>query len=167
MDKNIKFEEMIDEYSKPILRYIFSHIHNLEISEDLTQQTFIKIWKKREKILAMQYPISYLYKTALNEIRMHIRNNHALETIPVGIEVADPNSLSDIEIDNIPLLLDELSKLSALDREIITFRYLQQMNNKETSIAVGKPQTATRIALFRALKKLKTNIIKTKSEEKK
>ena len=167
MEKKVTFDQLLDEYASPIFRYIYSHIHHLENAEDLTQQTFIKLWGQKEKVETLEFPAQYLYKIALNEIRMYVRDTPSFETIPDGIEIADPNSLTDGESKNISLIMEELVKLSSLEREIITFRYFQQMNIKETSFAVGKPITATRVALFRALKKLKTNITKKNLEEKK
>lgn len=166
MEKKVTFEKMLEEYGRPVFRYIYSHIHHLENSEDLTQQTFIKLWEQKEKVETLEFPTKYLYKIALNEIRMYVRDNPSLVTLPDGVEIADPRSLNGEEMANISLIMEEIVKLTSLEREVITLHYLKQMSIKETSFAVGKPITATRVALFRALKKLKTNIQKTNLEEK-
>ncbi len=163
MKNEINFIALINEYSQPIFRYIYSHVHNVEITEDLIQQTFMKLWIQKDKLLFIEYIKPYIYKVALNEIRMYFRCNHETAILADGLEISDPTSLNDIEKENISLLLKELAKFSPLEREVITFRFILEMNTKETSIAIGKSLPATRITLYRVLQKLKSNIIKVKA----
>jgi RNA polymerase sigma-70 factor (ECF subfamily) len=165
MEKKEKFNKLITEYTKPVFRYIYAHVHEFDLAEDLTQQTFFKVWEHKSKMDFQSSVLPYLYKTALNEIRLYYRNPATITTKPDGLEIVDPRSLHNPEHDQTSLLLDELSKLSDYERELITFRYIDQMDLAEASRITGKPIIATRVALHRALKKLKSKILAAKSGE--
>lgn len=163
MNKITSFDEMIDQYSKSVFRYIYTHVHHYELTEDLTQQTFFKVWENRSLLDPKKSPLSYLYKIALNEIRMYYRDTKYLPSLPDGLEIVDPRSISNIDVEKTGLLLKELSKLPDQERELIILRYIHQMGTKEVSAIIERNIVTTRVILHRALKKLKMRIIETQS----
>lgn len=54
-----------------------------------------------------------------------------------------------------PDLLGALSRLPAAQRQMLDMRYVVGLSTKETAAAIGKSEVATRVALSRALNKLK------------
>jgi RNA polymerase sigma factor (sigma-70 family) len=165
MEKKVNFNEMITEYTKPVFHYIYAHVHEFDLAEDLTQQTFFKVWEHKSKMDFQSSVLPYLYKTALNEIRLYIRSSEKIVPAPDGLEIVDPITIPNREQEQTSLLLEELSKLSDQERELITFRYIDQMDLTEASKITGKPLVATRVALHRALQKLKKRILVAKLGE--
>ena len=54
-----------------------------------------------------------------------------------------------------PDLLGALRRLPAAQRQVLDMRYVVGLSTKETAAAIGKSEVATRVALSRALNKLK------------
>jgi RNA polymerase sigma-70 factor (ECF subfamily) len=167
MEKIINFNKLITEYTKPVFQYIYAHVHEFDLAEDLTQQTFFKVWKCKSNMDFQTSVLPYLYKTALNEIRLYIRSSETIVPTPDGLEIVDPATIRNPEKDQTSLLLEELAKLSDHERELITIRYIDQMDLAEASHITGKTIIATRVSIYRALQKLKAKILEAKSGENK
>jgi RNA polymerase sigma factor (sigma-70 family) len=158
MKENLDIKDINIKYMNQIFRYIVNHVHHYELAEDLTQQTFLKVWERRANLDPDKSIIPYLYKTALNEIKMHYRNRKKVDSLSGSLELIDPITVNNYEKEQDKLLLNELSKMSQFQQELITLRYMNQMSLSEISQIVGKSIIATRVALHRALQKLKRNI---------
>ena len=72
MDKNLKnvcneevFESIFFRYAKDIKRFIFSKTRDVELAEDIVQDTFVKIWEDCEKVVYDTVK-SYLYTISNN-----------------------------------------------------------------------------------------------------
>jgi len=69
------FKIIFDEYYQRILRYIWLRVVNKDLAQDITQDVFYKIWKKRLFINKNKSIKSYLFKTAYNTLIDFYRKN--------------------------------------------------------------------------------------------
>ena len=68
------FEELFMKYYSHFNQFIFGLVKDEWISEDITQNTFIKVWVNREKLQSDLSIHSYLYVIAKYEIYNHFRS---------------------------------------------------------------------------------------------
>lgn len=61
----IEFDQIFEDWYYPVRNFLYYKTGDLQVAEDITQDTFLKIWEKREtiKILTVK---SLLYKIANN-----------------------------------------------------------------------------------------------------
>ena len=79
-DEN-SFKEFFLLTQPGIYKFLFRYLCDKDLSNDLTQETFIKFWEYRESLDPDFSPKSYLYKIARNLALNHITRNRPLENI--------------------------------------------------------------------------------------
>ncbi|MFQ8984345.1 MAG: RNA polymerase sigma factor [Evtepia sp.] len=74
-----EFNQLFHTYHKPVFLYLRTllarrgHPPDPHLVEDLTQEAFTILWEKQESFLASPNPIGWLYVTAANLARNHLR----------------------------------------------------------------------------------------------
>lgn len=67
------FEILFKLYHKRLYAFLFSLLKSKDDAEEIVQDTFVKIWEKREEFIE-DYPFdSYLFKIAKNAFLNHLR----------------------------------------------------------------------------------------------
>lgn len=69
------FETVFKTHFKSLYIYACSILKDEETAEEIVQNTFYKLWEKKEKIEVQQSIKSYLYRAVHNECINHIRHN--------------------------------------------------------------------------------------------
>lgn len=150
---------MYNQYADDIYRFIFVHVRDVEIAEDLTADTFTNAWKNIEKFDGKQ-PRPWLYTIARNKLNDHWRKK---PTIPLDDEIEIPSELEAVEI-----TLDRkteqrriIKAVNTLPRDmksVVTLRFLQGYSVREAGEALELSESNVRVIQYRALKKLKEKL---------
>jgi len=75
------FEKLYVKYKEKLNYYCFSILSDPDASEDVVQDTFIKVWETRESIHSQMSFSSYLFTIAHNKAITYIRRLHTEKTI--------------------------------------------------------------------------------------
>lgn len=144
---------------KKIYRFIYYMVYDVKLTEDLTQDTFFKVWKSLSRYEERKGTFtSYLFTVARNLVIDWARRKKESRLDP---EVSD-NIASDEDIED-QLVRKErqeqvqsaLAKLDSLDRQIVMLRFFEELPTREIAEIVDKKDGAVRVSLHRALVKLK------------
>ncbi|WP_235296782.1 RNA polymerase sigma-70 factor [Portibacter marinus] len=76
------FREVFELYYNPLVNFIYSrYVKDYEISRDIVQSTFGKVWEKRDSINISTSIKSYLFQASRNRALDYIRSktDHAIE----------------------------------------------------------------------------------------
>lgn len=113
--------DLKDQYDK-IFRYCYYKVHNREIAEDLTQETFLRFLEKPQ-YHGVNKNLQYLYTIAGN-LCVDMYRKKTAETLTENI----PDS-ADYEDDILTntVLSDAIKKLSDEERELIILRYVNEV----------------------------------------
>jgi len=163
MQKNLKqhedaFLEAFEELSDGIFRHCLFRVSNREVSRDLTQETFLKVWQyivSGGEILNMK---AFLYKTASNLVIDYYRKKKSDSLDVLQDDGFDPIGESDVEIMHgaeVSQALKTLEKLS----EILVFRFVDGLSLSEIAETLGETENVISVRIHRALQKAK-NIFK-------
>ena len=69
------FEQLFERYHKKLFAFLYQLFHSKEDAEEIVQETFVKIWEKREEFIE-GYPFeSFLFKIAKNAFLNMNRKN--------------------------------------------------------------------------------------------
>lgn len=152
------FEVLYTDFFTPIYKYIFYRIRDKEITMDIIQTVFLKAFMHKDKI-QKQDALKYLYTIARNQLIDHLRKKHAisLDAVENFIEKTPDDSVLDPEKTTIvnnekEFVQKMLSTLPELQREIITLRYLQELEYSEIAAITGKTEEALRQIVSRAMR---------------
>ena len=89
------YRELVRRYERPVFSLIFRMVRDREVSEDLAQDTFIKVLNHIDKYRPEFKLSSWLFKIANNVAIDHLRKRQ-LETVSID---GSPNALSAAEVE--------------------------------------------------------------------
>lgn len=164
-------EILIRRYLKPIYNFVFRYIGNQSEAEDITQETFIKIWRNLKKFDQKKSFKTWIFHIAKNTAIDFLRKKKIIPFSEFENEKGE-NALTETLIDYRPFpdklleradmaktLNDAINKLSVPYRMVLFLRYNDHFNFREIAEALGEPLNTVKSRHRRALFQLK-NLLK-------
>ena len=154
-----EFKNLYDLYFESIRNYIYYRSGNKDLANDISQETFIKVWKKRteinkEKIKALLYKIAG--DEFINYVRKEkLKRQYVEDSLKFKIE--NNNDNQDEEIRKIKFE-KHLKKMSVKKRAVILMSKREGLTNKEISNYLEISLKAVEKRMTQAIKFLKENI---------
>lgn len=158
-----RFLEAYDKYSKNILRHIYLRVSSRLSAEDILSETFLKTWQFAMNGVEIRNFKSFLYKTANNLIIDYYRKK---SKTPFSLEESSKEFVEDAP--SAETTMDEkllaqsvrsyLEELSSPYREIIIYRYIDELSIKEIKELTGKTAANIYVILYRGLRRLRRNL---------
>lgn len=164
------FGKIYDALVKPVYRYIYYRVDK-HIAEDLTEETFLKVWQNLSKYTPGKHPFSaWVFRIAHNLVVDHYRKNDNAE---IASEIEE--GYMDEKLDASPsyrinLRLNEVRLRKAINelpenyQQVIILKYINEEENATIAKVIGKSEGAVRTLQFRALEKLR-NILDKKRHD--
>lgn len=154
------FASVFEEYGKNIFRYIYVRVGNRRsLAEDLTQDVFERVWSNRDKYDSERASVkTWIFTIARNRLTDYYRKKREVPVDP-ETDVVDKSTVDHEEnVEKKSLLYNSIRELSDKDRELITLRYIEEMDLEEIAEIMDMSYDATKVAAHRALKRLKGKI---------
>ena len=163
-----KWFAMIYEETMPrIYRYYYFKTMERELSEDLTSEVFIRVYRNLRKTnLNGKSFIAWIYRIAHNLLIDHFRKNTVREQ-PLD-QVIDSITVQDEEIlkkesrflkkelgFEKPELLSALNSLTGLQKDVVILRFVEDMDYDTIAEIFNKNKGTVRGILFRAMEKIR------------
>jgi RNA polymerase sigma factor (sigma-70 family) len=73
LEASRSFESFYDAESRTLFRRLWLVTGNRAEAEELMQDAFLKVWERWDQVGAMEDPVGYLYRTAMNLFRKRYR----------------------------------------------------------------------------------------------
>nr|WP_068888413.1 RNA polymerase sigma-70 factor [Pedobacter panaciterrae] len=159
------FAELYQRYNAGILGFVKKFVHSADLSEDLTQEIFIKIWQCKSKLEHVQSLKAYLYIVArnhtLNSLKKAFRSEVAMSEI-VNSFVEERNSTEDelLNKEYYDCLQKALAVLSPRSREVFKLCREQGKSYEEVATALGISRNAVKNHMVASMKILRTSVEK-------
>ncbi len=161
------FREFYKMFFHKIYKYAYRKLQNREQAEDITSETFFKIFKHLDTYESrMNEGLDiWVYSIERNTIRDLLRKNAGVEILPLEEKwgnvllpiIDDPYIMIERkEIEEI--INEELQKIPKQYREIIDLRFFKKKRIREIAATLGKNEGAIKIMQFRALSALKEKV---------
>lgn len=152
------FLEVFRKFNGQIFGYVYLRVaRDRSVAEDLTQEIFIKAWQNRAKFDATKASIkTWIYTIAHNNVIDYWRRNK-----PQPVDLSHSEEIANdttTQVENEILskyVQSQIYKLEQLDQDLITWRYIQELEIEEIAIITNKNYNTTKVAIHRALQKLK------------
>lgn len=161
------FEILYDAYSERLYRFIYFKVTNRQEAEDLSSQTFLKIWQYalEGKLKTKESFQAFIYKVARNTVIDHYRASQKKKkdvSLDAAATVADQHSPADVMDTTLAMsrVEEKLRSLKSEYQEVLVLHYLNELSIHEIASIVDKKKGAVRVLLHRALKALKDLEIK-------
>ena len=159
------FEKLFQKYHKKLYAFLFHLLHSKEDAEEIVQETFIKIWEKREDFIEGYSFDSFLFTIAknafLNQNRKKI-NRKVFEDHLNFLEEISPSRTDDYVIfkETKKIINTVIEGLPPKRKEIFLLRKIEGLSRKEIAerldisiVTVDNQLTKANIYLKDQLKK--------------
>jgi RNA polymerase sigma-70 factor (ECF subfamily) len=153
------FLRLYDELSEPLFRHCYFRVSSRELAEDLTQESFMRVWDYFSAGKAIDNPKAFLYRIAGNLIIDHYRRKKeaSLEVLAEdGYDPAGDDATTILAQAEGGRALRLLEQLEPQHREVLTLRYVDGLDLGEIAKVIGQSENAVSVRIHRATDKLKT-----------
>ena len=112
----IVYNELFTSYYQSLCMFARKYVEDLDQSEEVVQDVFVKIWKNRDQLIKISSLKTYLFTSVRNgcidQIRKeNVRKKYINETIKNSVDYYEPEILPDDELaDKIKAAINQLPK---------------------------------------------------------
>lgn len=165
------FELLLRRYERKIFYFCFRFIHNRELANDLTQETFLRVIKGVDRYTPKAKFTTWLYTIARNlcidalrhaRHRRHPSLDHPFRGDPDGRTLGEkvagrsPEGFGRTDAGEIRQRIEEaIGRLSDEQREVFVMREFQRIPFKEIARIVGVPEGTIKSRMRYALENLR------------
>lgn len=153
--KEKEFNILVKQTSQRVHRFVFKNLKNDADTKDVVQETYVKLWTKRDTI-DQDKIIAWLFTTAYRTMIDFIRKKKPQFDITEDLIEASTNINTDTT-DMIHLYLDQLSPVF---KSVLLLRDIEGYNYEEIGSILSLSESQVKVYLFRARQKLKVIIEK-------
>lgn len=131
-------------------------------AEDIVAEVYVIAWRRRDRFLAADEPIAWLYATAFRVVSAQYRRNRRQRLLAGRLEASDPRLIRPPDsavamADEVGRVFEALSGLSLDDQEIIALAAFEELSIVQIAVATGRTEAAARTALYRARQRLRAS----------
>lgn len=157
------FGSFYDTYVERVYRFVYFKVSSHEEAEDITAETFLKVWQYLFENKKVEHLHAFVYQVARNLVVDFYRRKAQQRLFPMSETGDEVERLPDIG----PTVADQLDTAASVDqlesalrqlkdeyREVIVLRYFNELEIGEVAAVLGKSRGAVRVLLHRALKTL-------------
>ena len=160
--------ELVDLYYEQIYLFMRRLGHSCQVSEDLTQESFLAAWQHIGQLKNGRALNSWLYRIAGNVSKLCWRRHKDSKQLSIeGIDVPDNNETEWGKVGHLEQLGQLKKGVATLPiklRETIVLHYMQHLTIAEAAEAAGVRQGTFKSRLNRALKALRKQVISEDGE---
>ena len=155
--------ELVDIYYKQIYLFMRRLGHDCQVSEDLTQESFLNAWHHIGQLRDGKALNGWLYRIAGNVSRLYWRRHKHKK--PVGVESFSVSDIANSGLDivehneQLELLKNAVARLPIKLRQTVVLHYMQQLTIAEAADAAGIREGTFKSRLNRALTTLRKQVI--------
>ncbi len=157
-----QFLRIFNLYKNDIYRLAYSYTKNIADSDDVVQNVFVKLYRKKEVLESNDNDIKkWLIIVTINECKTIFLSSWKRKICSLTEKEENIIKENNKEYE----LLEEINKLSKNERLVVFLYYYENYRIKEISSIMKKTETNIQTILYRARNKLK-EIIKEENDEK-
>lgn len=156
-----RFNDLYDRYH-PLVRGVLFNMVGGEVLEDLTQETFLKVWNGLPRFAFKSTLKTWVYRITINTALDHLRKKK-VSTVEYlkEIDLQTKNAEIKAEQDMIQASLDSLDEES---RSYVVLFYFEDLSIKDIAKTLEVPEGTVKSKLFYAKKKMKAFFNETGEE---
>lgn len=154
----IAFRQLYNLWQSHLSSYIFSITKSSELTAEIVQDVFLKIWQNRENLSNIDNFKAYLFAVshnyALNELRNLIREFSMFQKWEKHIlEETDENS-DDAKTNDLILVDEAIDKLSERQKEIYLLHRHEKLTYQQIAVQLGISKETVKTHLEMAIKSI-------------
>ncbi|MGH7718894.1 MAG: RNA polymerase sigma-70 factor [Gemmatimonadaceae bacterium] len=154
----VAFEALFRAFAPGLCAFIARYVGSRAIAEELVQDLFLSLWRKRSELVVRQAVTTYLFTAARNRALNYLGRERTAKQWRASLRRADdpdPSAPSEGELLEMLELQDAIERLPARCRLIFTLNRQQEMTYGEIATSLGLSIKTVETQMGRALKALR------------
>jgi len=158
------FGLLYDRYADMVFRFIYYRVHDRQLAEDFTSETFLRALRRITGVTYQGRDIGAWFMTiARNIVLDHVKSARNRFEFTTGDVIEDGRAEPSTETAVLAMLSNErliaaVNTLNEEQRECVVLRFIQGLSVAETAEVMGKKEGAIKALQHRAVKKLAVDI---------
>jgi RNA polymerase sigma-70 factor (ECF subfamily) len=149
------FDRFFDEHRDRLYRALWLVARDRSVAEDVTQDAFLKVWERWDRVGGLEDPAGYLYRTGLNLLRN--RRRRAALTLRRIVHASPPTD-EIAAVDARDVVVRALGTLTPRERAALVLVDLLDMTSEDAAKALGVRASTVRVLAGRARAALRDRI---------
>ena len=150
-----QYNQCVEQYADRLFRFAFSSLRNRQEAEDVVQESFARVWEKRQTVdfaKAKSYLFTIAHHTMIDEVRQK-RQTGGIEELAT---LADPKGIPYPDVNDI--LHQAISTLPETQRNTLLLRDYEGYSYQEIGNITGMSEAQVKVNIFRARTALKNKL---------
>jgi RNA polymerase sigma-70 factor, ECF subfamily len=150
---SLAFELFFEVERRRLFRALYVMTGSVQEAEELTQDAFLRLWERWDRVDAMEDPVGYLYRVALNLARSRFRKLVRAAKLPFLPErTVEPYSALDAR----DAVVRALASLSPRQRQALVLTDLLDRDTEEAASLMRISSSTIRSLVSEAHKRMRT-----------
>lgn len=158
----LAFQELFNAWSSRLYHFTLGLTKTHELAEDIVQDTFLKIWLRRDRLNAVEHFSAYLFRMAQNAVVDSLKrqaNEVLILERNISVFTEDPEPDSRLHIKLVKNVLEEaVRKLPAQQQKVWRLRREYGKRIKEIAAEMGISEMTVKGHLNRAQASLRSDL---------
>ncbi len=157
-------EDAFARYQSELMGLLYHMVGNAEDARDAYQEAFIKCWRNRDQVPAVQNLKAWIFRIALNtgrDMRQTAWRRHRRELPEDESGLASHSSGPEAAAEHaeqMTLVREAVSQLRSEEKEVFLLRQNAELTYEEIAEALGIPSGTVKTRMRLALTKLRTTL---------
>jgi RNA polymerase sigma-70 factor, ECF subfamily len=157
------FGSLVERYQRPMYNLMFRVTGSEDEAAELTQEAFVRTYRKLERFQPGRRFFPWLYAIGLNVARDYVRKDKTRREVSVAREIehvsgwCNPGEEEERRCEGIDFLRLEkaLCELPLIYREAVVLRYHQDLSTRDVASALRVSVSAAKMRVARGLEMLR------------
>ena len=159
------FDALMQRYERLVYRVAFSFSHERETALDVTQNVFLKVFRKLGSFRLEASFKTWLLRIAYNESinwarsqRRHVEGRQDLEPIEISLSSAPVQENALLDRERWRIVLDRIDRLNPRYRLALFLRYFNGLSVREVAEVLDCTEGVAKNVLFRSVRRLREEL---------
>lgn len=152
-------EEIYEMYSRKVFLFLLSKTNNVDIAEELTQETFFQAIQCIDRFKGNSSILTWLCGIAKNVWLKDLRKRQ--ETLPIDDDILEITYKQEINVQwEQKEILQLIHDMNEPVREVMYLRLISNLSFAEIGEIIGKTENWTRVTFFKGKQKIVKEMLK-------
>ncbi len=155
MDRH-QYNQCVEQYADRLFRFAFSSLRNREQAEDVVQESFARVWEKRQTVdfaKAKPYLFTIAHHVIIDEVRYREHYADTESSLPIETKTTQ-SPYPDVN----DILHKALATLPETQRNALLLRDYEGYSYHEIGDITGMSEAQVKVNIFRARTALKNKL---------
>ncbi|MBL0169559.1 MAG: RNA polymerase sigma-70 factor [Gemmatimonadaceae bacterium] len=156
------FESIFRQWYEPVVRSASRVLRDVGVAEELSQDVFLELWRRRESLAPDSSVAGYLMQAVRNRALNHLRHLAVQKKSVVYVEaMSEPTEAADAQVQATELqsaLTQAIAELPPRTREVFVMSRERGLRYSEIADALGVSVKAVEANMSRALRILRDRL---------